>query len=191
MTFALPDRGEHDSERQIRSTSTTCPYCGVGCELDVGVKDERIVQIRPTRDAIVNKGHLCVKGRYAHGFVRHHDRLHTPLVRRGERFVETGWDEALALVARELETRRFPVSRVLVNRVWPAVEVPLPPDAPARTVETLRWYGDVSRAQHRARERLVADYGGRIGSVIEIPELPRDVDGVDALYQLAAHLATG
>ena len=49
-------------------TRTTCPYCGVGCEMMVGVGNNRIVQVKPARDAPVNKGHLCVKGRYAFDF---------------------------------------------------------------------------------------------------------------------------
>ena len=46
-------------------TRTTCPYCGVGCEMMVGTRDNRIVQVKPALDAPVSKGHLCVKGRYA------------------------------------------------------------------------------------------------------------------------------
>ena len=56
-----------------RWTRTTCPYCGVGCELEVGTRDERIVTCVPALDAPVNRGHLCVKGRYAHGFVHASD----------------------------------------------------------------------------------------------------------------------
>jgi formate dehydrogenase major subunit len=83
-------------------TRTTCPYCGVGCELDVGTRDDRIVQIRPALDAPVNKGHLCVKGRYAFGFVDATDRVTAPLVRDGDRWREVSWDDAVAFVARRL-----------------------------------------------------------------------------------------
>ena len=93
-----------------------------------------------------------------------------------------------AFFAHELEARKFPVRSVTVNRIWPAVEVELPSDAPPPIAETLRWYHDVSRAQRRAWEQLRADYAGRIPNVMQVPELPRDVDGVAALYQLAQHL---
>ena len=49
-------------------TRTTCSYCGVGCEMMVGTRDNRIVQVKPALDAAVSKGHLCVKGRYAFAF---------------------------------------------------------------------------------------------------------------------------
>ncbi len=56
---------------------TTCPYCGVGCQVDVHVKDDQIVKVTGA-DAVPNKGKLCVKGRFGWGFVDHPDRLKTP-----------------------------------------------------------------------------------------------------------------
>lgn len=93
-----------------------------------------------------------------------------------------------AFFVRELQARKFPIRSVTVNRVWPAVDMEMPPDAPARVAETLRWYQDVGRAQRNAREQLSAEYGSRIPNLIEVPELPRDVDGVAALYHLAGYL---
>jgi formate dehydrogenase major subunit len=89
-----------------RFTRTTCPYCGVGCELEVGTLADRIVQIRPALDAPVNKGHLCVKGRYAFGFVDAPDRITTPLVRDGAQWHEASWPEAIELVAERLAAIR-------------------------------------------------------------------------------------
>ncbi|HZC25964.1 MAG TPA: formate dehydrogenase subunit alpha [Actinopolymorphaceae bacterium] len=90
-----------------RVTRTTCGYCGVGCALDVhtsdvGSAEEAVVAITPARDGPVNRGHACVKGRFAHGFVRSPERLTTPLVRRDGRLEPATWDEALAFVGREL-----------------------------------------------------------------------------------------
>lgn len=93
-----------------------------------------------------------------------------------------------AFFTRELEARRFPLRSVTVNRVWPAMNPALPADAPALASDTLRWYEDVSRAQQKAGEQLRAEYGNRVPKVIEVPELPRDVDGVDALRHLASYL---
>ena len=75
----LPDRrarGRSTSSagHADRWTRTTCPYCGVGCELHVGARDGRIVAVVPAARRPVNRGHLCVKGRYAHGFVHAADR---------------------------------------------------------------------------------------------------------------------
>ncbi|MET9022481.1 formate dehydrogenase subunit alpha [Actinopolymorpha sp. NPDC004070] len=83
-------------------TRTTCGYCGVGCTLDVHTRDDSILAVTPALDGPVNRGHACVKGRFAYGFVRSPDRLTTPLVRRNGRLEHATWDEALAVVGREL-----------------------------------------------------------------------------------------
>jgi formate dehydrogenase alpha subunit len=104
-TGALSDADRERDGAPTRSVRTTCAYCGVGCQLDVRAGADTIVRIDGAA-AAVNRGHLCVKGRYAHAFTRHPDRLTTPLVRRDGRLVPASWDEALSLVARELEARR-------------------------------------------------------------------------------------
>ncbi|MBL0212176.1 MAG: formate dehydrogenase subunit alpha [Holophagaceae bacterium] len=76
-------------------TSTTCPYCGVGCGMEIGVKDGRIASVRPLMDSPVNAGHLCVKGRYGTGIVDAPDRVAQPAVRRNGEWVQVSWDEAL------------------------------------------------------------------------------------------------
>ncbi len=81
---------------------TTCPYCGVGCQLEVHVKDGRIVKVMGA-DAAPNDGRLCVKGRFGWGFVHHPDRLTTPLIRKNGELVEASWDEALDFVAQKLQ----------------------------------------------------------------------------------------
>ncbi len=85
-----------------RTTTTTCGYCGVGCTLDVLTSGDDVVEIRPNRAAPVNRGHACVKGRFAHGFVRSPDRLRRPLIRRDGELVETTWEEAIGRVGGEL-----------------------------------------------------------------------------------------
>jgi formate dehydrogenase major subunit len=78
---------------------TTCGYCGVGCSLDVHVRDGVVARVRPALDGPVNQGHACVKGRFAHAFVRASDRLTTPLVRREGALQEASWEEALGVIA--------------------------------------------------------------------------------------------
>ena len=58
---------------------STCPYCGVGCQVLLNVKDERIVRIDAPFDAAPNYGRLCVKGRFGTDYVHHPSRLTTPL----------------------------------------------------------------------------------------------------------------
>jgi formate dehydrogenase major subunit len=81
---------------------TTCAYCGTGCEMNVGTLDGRIVSIRPTQEAPVNKGHLCVKGRYAYEYTYATDRITRPMIRDGARWRIASWDEAIAFTASEL-----------------------------------------------------------------------------------------
>jgi formate dehydrogenase major subunit len=84
-------------------TKTVCPYCGVGCEMSVGTKDKRIVQIKPAKDAPVNRGHLCVKGRYAFDFVHASDRVTSPLIRKNNVWEKVSWKEAIDFVAENLK----------------------------------------------------------------------------------------
>ena len=62
--------------------TTTCTYCGVGCQFDLNVKDNKIIRVTSNPHAPVNGMHLCVKGRYGYDFVHHADRLTKPLVRK-------------------------------------------------------------------------------------------------------------
>jgi formate dehydrogenase major subunit len=101
-TGAIDDQTALVLEPATSWTRTTCPYCGVGCELSVGVRDQHIVGVRPVLDAPVSKGHLCVKGRYAFGFVEAADRVKTPLVRDGGSWRRASWDEAIGYAARRL-----------------------------------------------------------------------------------------
>ncbi|HPQ61004.1 MAG TPA: molybdopterin-dependent oxidoreductase, partial [Syntrophales bacterium] len=81
---------------------TICPYCGTGCGLILRVRDGTAVESLPDRDHPVSRGHLCIKGWYAHEFIHHPERLTTPLVREGERFRPVSWKEAVALAAERL-----------------------------------------------------------------------------------------
>ena len=101
-TGALSEAGLLDPRPIERWTRTTCGYCGVGCTLDFATRGEEIVTVRPVDGASVNRGHACVKGRFAHGFVGSPERLTTPLVRRDGGLVPATWDEALGLVADRL-----------------------------------------------------------------------------------------
>ena len=117
-TGALDDRmsmGCGDPDKLVR---TTCTYCGVGCQFDLNVKDDRVIRVTSTPDAPVNGLSLCVKGRYGFDFIHHDERLKKPMVRRelldgterpasgrGE-WVDTDWETALNLVANRLASIR-------------------------------------------------------------------------------------
>jgi predicted molibdopterin-dependent oxidoreductase YjgC len=89
---------------ETQKVRTTCPYCGVGCQLWLHVKDGRIVKVTGVEDGAPNKGRLCVKGRFGYDFIYSPERLTTPLIRdqKGGELREASWDEALDLVAGKI-----------------------------------------------------------------------------------------
>lgn len=99
---AIDDKFNIERPPATQWTRTTCPYCGTGCELELGTRDGRIVATRPVLDAPVNKGHLCVKGRYAFDFNAAPDRMSQPMLRIDGAWREVSWDEANAFVAAEI-----------------------------------------------------------------------------------------
>lgn len=84
---------------ETEKVRSTCPYCGVGCQLWLHVKDGRILKVTGVEEGSPNKGRLCVKGRFGYDFIYSDERIKTPLIREGEHFREASWDEALDLVA--------------------------------------------------------------------------------------------
>jgi formate dehydrogenase alpha subunit len=104
-TAALLPRSE--VEAAVRSVSTTCAYCGVGCGVELHLdQSQRIVWVDDKPANPSSQGMLCVKGRFGLTFVGHEDRLTTPLVRRDGVLEEATWDEALDLVAEKFIEHR-------------------------------------------------------------------------------------
>jgi formate dehydrogenase alpha subunit len=98
-----------------RTVTTTCPYCGVGCSLQLHLRDDFVYRVTSPFDSPVNHGNLCVKGRFGYDYIYHPKRILTPLIRRelqqaGARtqafdrseWREATWDEALDLVTDRL-----------------------------------------------------------------------------------------
>ena len=88
-----------EAEEKIR---TICSYCGVGCNLEVAVKDNEVLSIQAPKDAEVNAGHTCLKGRYAFKFYNHPDRLTSPLIRKNGVLMPCNWDEAFGFIADKM-----------------------------------------------------------------------------------------
>ncbi len=101
-TGALEDVTVAESGAAEAWTRTTCPYCGTGCEMEVGSRNGRMITVRPVMDAPVNKGHLCVKGRYAFNFVYARDRVTSPMIHENGDWKKVSWNEAIAFTASEL-----------------------------------------------------------------------------------------
>jgi formate dehydrogenase major subunit len=89
---------------ELSTVRTTCPYCGVGCQLELHLKGDQIIKITGIEDACPNKGKLCVKGRYAYDFIYSHERLTHPLIKNPDgSFREASWDEAINVVATKFK----------------------------------------------------------------------------------------
>ena len=84
-----------------RSVLTTCASCGVGCSFKAQVRGNEVVRMVPHDDGKANRGHSCVKGRFAWGYATHPDRVLTPLVREriSDPWREATWDEAIDRIA--------------------------------------------------------------------------------------------
>ncbi|MDD2336442.1 MAG: molybdopterin-dependent oxidoreductase, partial [Geobacteraceae bacterium] len=88
---------------EVSKTKTTCSYCGVGCEMNLLVKNNKVLGVEPV-DGPANDGLLCVKGKFGFNFINHPDRLKTPLIKKDGTFVEATWDEALTLIADKVKS---------------------------------------------------------------------------------------
>jgi predicted molibdopterin-dependent oxidoreductase YjgC len=104
---ALVEKDARYAVRQweTQKVRTTCSYCGVGCQLDLHVKDDQVVRVTGT-DAAPNHGSLCVKGRFGYHFVNSPERLTDPLIKENGQFRKATWDEALDLVANRFKQIR-------------------------------------------------------------------------------------
>ncbi|MBV6395017.1 MAG: putative formate dehydrogenase [Anaerolineales bacterium] len=89
-----------------RIVTTTCPYCGVGCALNLHLKQDVVYKVTSPFDSPANRGNLCVKGRFGYDFIHAKDRLSRPMIRRDGELVSATWEEALGYAAgRLLEIR--------------------------------------------------------------------------------------
>jgi predicted molibdopterin-dependent oxidoreductase YjgC len=91
-----------------RTVPTTCPYCGVGCQIDLHLRQDVVYRVSGRFDSPVNRGQLCVKGRFGYDFVHAPDRLTRPMMRRDRRrdLEPADWPTALDAVARRLRAIR-------------------------------------------------------------------------------------
>jgi formate dehydrogenase beta subunit len=100
---ALMERGSLWKGAPDRTVTTICPYCGVGCQLNLDIKDEKIIRVLPDQKGPANKGQACVKGKFGLDFVNSPERLTMPLIKQpnGE-FIEVSWGEAFDLITSKL-----------------------------------------------------------------------------------------
>jgi formate dehydrogenase alpha subunit len=89
-------------EWELEKQHTICPYCGCGCTVELHTKNGKLVKVTTPEDYTINRGNLCVKGKFGLHFINHPDRITTPLIKKSGRFVKASWDEALGYVVEKL-----------------------------------------------------------------------------------------
>ncbi|MGM0647126.1 MAG: formate dehydrogenase subunit alpha [Bacteroidota bacterium] len=101
-----PHRNEIHLDTIDKKVRTTCPYCGVGCQIELLIKDNRILRVNGVEGVMPNDGRLCIKGRFGYDFVSSKERLTKPLIKENGKFIEAEWDEAIALIAKRFNSIR-------------------------------------------------------------------------------------
>ena len=101
------------------SVVTTCAYCGVGCSFKAEMRGEELVRMVPWKEGQANRGHSCVKGRFAYGYSSHKDRVLSPMVREKitDPWREVTWEEAFAHVATEFRRIQYQYGRDSVGGI--------------------------------------------------------------------------
>jgi formate dehydrogenase major subunit len=104
-TATLMEKSVIDMGQPEHSVVTTCAYCGVGCSFRAEMKGNEIVRMVPDQNGQANRGHSCVKGRFAFGYAKHPDRITTPMIRAKitDPWKEVSWDEAISHAASEFK----------------------------------------------------------------------------------------
>jgi formate dehydrogenase major subunit len=102
-TAALTEKSVIATGQPERSVVTTCAYCGVGCSFKAEMRGDQVVRMVPSKDGKANRGHSCVKGRFAWGYVNHPDRVLKPMIRNRitDPWREVSWKEAIGHAAAE------------------------------------------------------------------------------------------
>ncbi len=101
------------------SVVTTCAYCGVGCAFKAELKGDQVVRMTPYKGGAANRGHACVKGRFAFGYATHVDRITTPMIRDSieQPWRKVSWQEAIAFAAARLRDIQARYGRTSVGGI--------------------------------------------------------------------------
>lgn len=104
-TSTLMEKTVIEQGQAEHSVITTCAYCGVGCAFKAEMKGQEVVRMVPWKDGQANRGHSCVKGRFAWGYATHEDRILKPMIRGdiSQPWREVSWEEAIDYAASEIK----------------------------------------------------------------------------------------
>jgi len=103
-TATLQEKSVIEIGTPERSVITTCAYCGVGCSFKAEMRGDEVVRMTPWKHGKANRGHSCVKGRFAYGYASHTDRILSPMIRDQitDPWREVSWDEAISFAATRM-----------------------------------------------------------------------------------------
>ena len=118
-TATLSEKSLIDIGQPEHSVVTTCAYCGVGCSFKAEMRGEEVVRMVPYKDGKANRGHSCVKGRFAWGYTTHKERITKPMVRDKitDPWREATWEEAIGRVVSEFKRIQYQYGRDAVGGI--------------------------------------------------------------------------
>ena len=103
-TATLQEKSVIEIGTPDRKVITTCAYCGVGCSFEAEMRGDTVVRMTPWKHGKANRGHSCVKGRFAWGYASHKDRILEPMIRESitDPWEVVTWDEAITFAATRM-----------------------------------------------------------------------------------------
>ncbi|MEO5325001.1 formate dehydrogenase subunit alpha [Mesorhizobium sp. CC13] len=118
-TATLQEKSVIQIGQPEHSVVTTCAYCGVGCSFKAEMRGEELVRMVPWKDGKANRGHSCVKGRFAYGYATHKERILNPMIRENiaDPWREVSWEEAIAHTAKEFRRIQYQYGRGAIGGI--------------------------------------------------------------------------
>ncbi len=118
-TATLTEKSVIEIGQPEHSVVTTCAYCGVGCAFKAEMRGEEVVRMVPYKDGKANRGHSCVKGRFAWGYATHKERILNPMIREKitDPWREVSWDEAFNYAASEFKRIQAKYGRTSIGGI--------------------------------------------------------------------------
>ena len=118
-TATLTEKTVIEIGQPEHSVITTCAYCGVGCAFKAEMRGEEVVRMVPYKGGEANRGHSCVKGRFAWGYTTHKERILKPMIRARitDPWREVSWEEAIAHTAAEFKRIQAKYGRTSIGGI--------------------------------------------------------------------------
>ncbi|AWC25668.1 formate dehydrogenase subunit alpha [Aminobacter sp. P9b] len=118
-TATLTEKSVIEIGQPEHSVVTTCAYCGVGCSFKAEMRGEELVRMVPWKDGKANRGHSCVKGRFAYGYATHKERILNPMIREKitDPWREVSWEEAIDYTTKEFRRIQYQYGRGAVGGI--------------------------------------------------------------------------